>query len=148
VAPAPVVRELRAMRRLMMRHVATNNQQAAASFIAHGYHEAYVRRLNLAYRERARVLAAALAEHAPQLQTSAARGGSALWVQGPPGLDTSALAERLLAQGVVVEPGSVFYADPPAACNAMRIGYSSIAVDRIDEGVRVIARELTAVRGR
>ena len=148
VAPAPVVRELRAMRRLMMRHVATNNQQAAASFIAHGFHEAYVRRLNLAYRERARVLTAALAQHAPQLQTSAARGGSALWVQGPQGLDTSALAERLLSQGVVVEPGSVFHANPPAACNAMRIGYSSIAVDRIDEGVRIIARELLAARSR
>ena len=144
VAPAPVVRELRAMRRLMMRHVATNNQQAAASFIAHGFHEAYVRRLNLAYRERARVLTAALAQYAPQLQTSAARGGSALWVQGPQDLDTSVLAEKLLKQGVVVEPGAVFYVDPLPVCNAMRIGYSSIAVDRIEDGVRIMARELKA----
>jgi hypothetical protein len=30
----------------------------------------------------------------------------------------------------------------------MRIGYSSNAVDRIDEGVRIIARELLAVRSR
>ncbi len=142
VAPAPLVRELRAMRRLMTRHVSTNNQQAAASFIAHGFHEAYVRRLNAAYKERARVLIAALALHAPSLQPMPARGGSALWVQGPPGLDTAALAARLLARGVVIEPGAVFYADPPQRCSQMRIGYSSIGLDRIEAGVRLIAAEL------
>ena len=142
VAPAPLVRELRAMRRLMTRHVSTNNQQAAASFIAHGFHDAYVRRLNAAYKERSRVLIAALAQHAPSLQPMPTLGGSALWVQGPQGLDTDALAARLLARGVVIEPGAVFYADAPPACNRMRIGYSSIAVDRIDAGVRLLAEAL------
>lgn len=142
VAPAPLVRELRAMRRLMTRHVSTNNQQAAASFIAHGFHDAYVRRLNAAYKERSRVLIAALAQHAPALQPMPTLGGSALWVQGPQGLDTDALAARLLARGVVIEPGAVFYADAPPACNRMRIGYSSIAVDRIDAGVRLLAEAL------
>lgn len=142
VAPAPLVRELRAMRRLMTRHVSTNNQQAAASFIAHGFHDAYLRRLNLAYRERARVLTAALAQHAPQLQPMPTLGGSALWVQGPHGLDSTVLASRLLARGVVIEPGAVFYADAPQVCNSMRIGYSSIAADQIDPGVRLIAAEL------
>jgi len=142
VAPAPLLRELRAMRRLMTRHVSTNNQQAAASFIAHGFHDAYVRRLNLAYRERSRVLTAALAQHAPELQPMPTLGGSALWVQGPHGLDSAALASRLLAHGVVIEPGAVFYANALQACNSMRIGYSSIAADRIDAGVRLIAAEL------
>ena len=142
VAPAPLVRELRAMRRLMTRHVSTNNQQAAASFIAHGFHDAYVRRLNAAYKERSRVLIAALAQHAPSLQPMPTLGGSALWVQGPQGLDTDALATRLLARGVVIEPGAVFYADAAQVCKRMRIGYSSIAADRIDAGVRLIAAEL------
>lgn len=68
VAPAALVRELRALRRLMMRHVPTNNQQSAASFIAHGYHEAYLRKLNRAYRDRAAALHTALARYAPALQ--------------------------------------------------------------------------------
>ncbi len=74
VAPAELIRELRALRRLVMRHVATNNQQAAASFIAHGHQEAFVRRLNVAYRERAQALRAALAQHAPQLQADVGAG--------------------------------------------------------------------------
>ena len=145
VAPAPLVRELRAMRRLMTRHVSTNNQQAAASFIAHGFHDAYLRRLNLAYRERSRVLIAALTQHAPQLKPMPTLGGSALWVQGPQGLDTAALAARLLARGVVIEPGAVFYAQAPEVCHSMRIGYSSIAADQIEPGVRLIASELGAL---
>ncbi len=68
VAPAELIRELRALRRLVMRHVPTNNQQAAASFIGHGHQEAFVRRLNMAYRDRAQALRAALAQHAPGLE--------------------------------------------------------------------------------
>ncbi len=142
VAPSALILELRAMRRLMMRHVATNNQQAAANFIAHGFHEAYVRRLNVHYRDRARALRQALATHAPALTSVAAKGGSALWIAGPEGLDARALSGRLYAKGVVVEPGDIFYSDNRRAGHRMRIGYSSIALDRIDAGVQLIASEL------
>ncbi len=142
VAPAELIRELRALRRLVMRHVATNNQQAAASFIAHGHQEAFVRRLNVAYRERARVLRESLGRHAPMLEPMSAHGGSALWVSAPKGVDTRALSERLYAQGVVVEPGDVFFAGTRLAKHHLRIGYSSIALERIEPGVRVIGRAL------
>ncbi len=142
VAPAELIRELRALRRLVMRHVPTNNQQVAASFIAHGHQEAFVRRLNLAYRERAQALRTALAQHAPGLRPVAAQGGSALWCSARHGIDTRELASRLYQQGVVVEPGDVFFAEGRVPRHHLRIGYSSIPVDRIDAGVRLIAREL------
>ena len=144
VAPAELVRELRALRRLVMRHVATNNQQAAANFIAHGHHEAYVRRLNVAYRERSRAVHDALRRHAPMLVPVAARGGSAVWVTGPPALDGRALAADLYQSGVVVEPGDVFYATARQHRNQIRIGYSSIATDRIDAGIRLLAGALVS----
>jgi GntR family transcriptional regulator / MocR family aminotransferase len=140
VAPAHLIRELRALRRLMIRHVPTNNQQTAASFIAHGHQEAFVRRLNLAYRERARVLRQALEQHAPKLRPVSAQGGSALWVTAPAGVDTREVAQHLYAQGVVVEPGDVFFAGPRVPKRHLRIGYSSIPADRIEAGVRLIAR--------
>lgn len=145
VAPAELIRELRALRRLVMRHVPTNNQQAAAAFIAHGHHEALVRRLNIAYRERAQALRDALARHAPQLTPVSAQGGSALWTSAPRGIDTRELAARLYRQGTVVEPGDVFFAGARVPKHHLRIGYSSIPVDRIDAGVRVIAREVAAM---
>ncbi len=144
VAPAELIRELRALRRLVMRHVATNNQQAAASFIGHGHQEAFVRRLNIAYRDRAQALRAALARHAPGLVPVPAHGGSALWVSAAKGIDTRALAARLYRQGVVVEPGDVFFHGTRPPRHHLRIGYSSIAVDRIEAGARIIGLELRA----
>lgn len=143
VAPSELIKELRALRRLMMRHVPTNNQQAAASFIAHGHQEAFVRRLNIAYRDRAQALQAALVAHAPALSPLPAQGGSALWATAPRDLDARFLASRLYAQGVVVEPGDVFFAGRRPPNNHLRIGYSSIAVERIEPGVRIIARVLS-----
>lgn len=148
VAPAELIRELRALRRLVMRHVPTNNQLAAASFIAHGHQEAFVRRLNRAYRERATVLRAALARHAPDLRAVAARGGSALWLSAPTGVDTRDLAQRLYPRGVVIEPGDVFFAGSRIPRQHLRIGYSSIPADRIDAGVQVIASELQRTAAR
>jgi GntR family transcriptional regulator/MocR family aminotransferase len=145
VAPAPLIRELRALRRLMMRHVPTNNQHAAASFIAHGHQEAFVRRLNLAYRERARVLRQALELHAPSLRPVSAQGGSALWTTANTGVDTRELAQRLYLQGVVVEPGDVFFAGARVPRRHLRIGYSSIPVDRIEAGVCLIAQALAEI---
>jgi GntR family transcriptional regulator/MocR family aminotransferase len=146
VAPAELIRELRALRRLVMRHVPTNNQQAAASFIGHGHQEAFVRRLNIAYRDRAHALRAALALHAPGLTPVSANGGSALWVSTSKGIDTRELGARLYRQGVVIEPGDVFFASARPPLQHMRIGYSSIPVDRIEAGVQVIGGELALMR--
>jgi GntR family transcriptional regulator / MocR family aminotransferase len=58
------------------------------------------------------------------------------------GLDTRELAQRLYRQGVVVEPGDVFFAATKPPRHFLRIGYSSIPVDRIEAGVRLIAQAL------
>lgn len=145
VAPAELIREMRSLRRLMMRHVATNNQRAAATFIAYGHHEAFMHKLNTVYRDRSATLRASLKEHAPTLTQTPAQGGSALWVSGPVGLDTQQLALRLYAKGVVVEPGAIFFKGDSVPKNHMRIGYSSIPQDQIEAGVRIIANEMNCL---
>ncbi len=145
VGPAALIRELRALRRLMMRHVPTNNQRSAANFIARGHHDAFMRRLNIAYRSRCVALQSALTRHAPTLSHMPVDGGSALWVTGPEDLDTGNLAHRLLEKGVVVEPGNVFFTGKKQPKNHMRIGYSSIALDQIEPGVEIIAHVLVSM---
>jgi len=139
VAPVALIAELRALRRLMLRHPATNNAHTAALFIAHGFHEAFMRRLNAAYRERAQVLQEALNKHLPQAKFRPAQGGSALWVELPKGLDTQHLARKCLAQGIVIEPGAVFFASDRPPAGTMRLGYSSIDADRIAPGISRLA---------
>ncbi len=139
VAPAALIVELRALRRLMLRHPPTNNAHTAALFIAHGFHEVFVRRLNAAYRERADILQQSLHRFLPQVQFRQAQGGSALWVELPVGIDSQVLAQSCLAQGIVIEPGAVFFAGARAPCRFVRLGYSSIAADRIAPGIARLA---------
>lgn len=142
VAPVPLIKELRALRRLMMRHIPSNNQQVAALFVAHGFHEAHVRNLVKTYRERSLVLKNALTRYAPELQFTPAKGGSALWVTGPDGLDTKLLAADLYRAGVVIEPGTYFYPRRRGVCASMRVGYSSIPVSQIEPGIQLFAKHL------
>ena len=123
----------------MLRHPPTNNEHTAALFIAHGFHEVFMRRLNIAYRERAEVLQQALRKHLPQATFRPAGGGSALWVELAAGVDTQQLAIRALEQGVMLEPGAVFFggARPPAC--TMRLGYSSIETGQIEPGIARLA---------
>ena len=139
VAPAPLIAELRALRRLMLRHPPTNNEHTAALFIAHGFHEVFMRRLNIAYRERAEVLQHALRKHLPQATFRSAGGGSALWVELAAGVDTQLLAVRALEQGVMLEPGAVFFGGARPPVNTMRLGYSSIEAGLIEPGIARLA---------
>ncbi len=139
VAPAELIRELRAVRRLMMRHVPSNNAHIAGLFIAQGHHDAFIRKLNLTYRDRRQVLLAALAKWMPDCTVSEAEGGSGAWVQGPPGFDAVALTQACLARGVLIEAGQVFFAKPNAANRgAFRLGYSAIPSASIEVGVRAL----------
>ena len=137
VAAPELIRELRALRRLLIRHVPSNNAHIASLFIAQGHHDAFIRKLNVTYGERRRVLLEALTRWLPDCAVSQAHGGSGAWVQGPVGLDATALALAAQALGVLIEPGSVFFARPTAAANrCFRMGYSAIPRAAIEAGVR------------
>ena len=137
VAPAELIRELRAVRRLMMRHVPSNNAHIASLFIAQGHHDAFIRKLNVTYRDRRLVLLAALERWMPDCFVSEAQGGSGAWVKGPAGLDVLALAQQAHARGVLIESGQVFFAQPTAAnLQFFRMGYSAIGSAAIEAGVR------------
>ncbi len=137
VAPAELIRELRAVRRLMMRHVPSNNAHIASLFIAQGHHDAFIRKLNVTYRDRRIVLLAAMQRWMPDCFVSEAQGGSGAWVQGPAGFDALALTRQAQARGVLIESGQVFFAQPNVASRrCFRMGYSAIGSGAIEAGVR------------
>jgi GntR family transcriptional regulator/MocR family aminotransferase len=140
VGPSELIRELRALRRLVMRHPPTNNAHAAARFIAQGYHDAFVRRLNATFRARRTVLLDALSEFLPDFAVSPAIGGSAVWITTPHGIDTDTLALDAASAGILIEPGSIFFAHAPKCCRHFRIGYSAIPESLIRDGVSELSK--------
>jgi GntR family transcriptional regulator / MocR family aminotransferase len=146
VAPAELVRELRALRRLIMRHTPANNAHTASLFIAQGHHDAFIRKLNVTYRERRELLNSALAKYLPQFQITPSQGGSGAWVKGPEGLNTQLLAESCAARGVLIEPGDIFFNKSSATSQShLRLGYAAIPANLIDAGVQELARAYAEV---
>ena len=139
VAPAALIRELRALRRLIMRHVPANNLHTASLFIAQGHQDAFIRKLNVTYRERRDILDSALAKHLPQFHVMPSRGGSGAWIRGPEGLNSRLLAERCATRGVLIEPGDIFFRQPSHRNQSyFRLGYSAIHGSLIEAGVQEI----------
>ncbi|MGH8802122.1 MAG: aminotransferase class I/II-fold pyridoxal phosphate-dependent enzyme, partial [Casimicrobiaceae bacterium] len=136
VGPRELIHEARALRRLMLRHPSAFVQRAYALFLALGHHDALLRRLARAYPARAAALREAVYAHLPETQVVPVTGGASCWVSGPAWLDTRALAEEAAARGILIEPGDVFFMSDNPPRNHMRLGFSSIEVDRIEPGIR------------
>ena len=139
VAPKALIREARALRRLMLRHPPGNNQRTVALFLAMGHHDTLIGRLHRVYRERWKILGEALEAHLPGWTRSSTFGGTSFWLEGPTDLDASVLAEHALERGVVIERGATFFARSPAPKNFFRLGFSSIATERIEPGIELLA---------
>jgi len=140
VAPRELTSELRALRRLMLRHPSAYIQRAFSLFISLGHHHALLRRQSQTYQQRGAELARALAEHLPDFRVTPITGSSSCWVQGPAWLDAVELAQAALAEGVVVEPGDVFFMDGAhAPRNCLRIGFTSIRAGQIAPGIARLA---------
>lgn len=146
VAPRPLIRELRALRRLMLRHPATNNQRAVAFFLSLGHYDTLLRRLVAAYRERAEVLGQALLDYFPGSVPGINTGGTSYWVKGPAQLDARQLAKEAAGRGVLLEPGEVFFMAEDHPQNFFRLGYASIAAERIEPGIRLLAESVRTCR--
>jgi len=146
VGPKELIREIREFRRMMMRHPPMNNQRAVGLFLARGYHDSLIRNLVQAYEERWKEVGDALQEYLPESAEPPVFGGSSYWVKGPDNLDARELKRLALEKGVVIESGDIYFHSENPPLNYFRLGYSSIATERIRPGIERLAeliRQLT-----
>ncbi len=139
VGPAELIREARALRRLMIRHPPSNNQRTVALFLAMGHFDSLLHRLSVSYQSRWQAMGEALDQFLPDTSNIPTFGGTAYWVKGPAGLDARELQQRAAEQGILIEPGNIYFKNEPAPTNYFRLGYSSISTEKIPEGIRRLA---------
>lgn len=147
VAPAPFVREARALRLAMLRHPPGHIQRTAALFLSLGHYDALVNRMKAAYAKRRQTMAEAIRAGGLDVAGQGGFGGSSFWMRAPHGADTEVLATRLRAEGVLIEPGRVFFDPSDAPRNFYRLAYSSIPQARIGEGIARIAAAIARPAG-
>lgn len=139
VGSEPFIREARALRSLVLRHPPGHIQRTAAYFLSLGHYDAQIRRMSKALLERRKTIEEAIAEHKLTVAGRGVFGGSSIWMKAPEHIDTTRLAKTLQKQSVHIEPGEPFFSGPNKPANFYRLGYSSIAPDRIHPGIKQIA---------
>lgn len=101
------------------------------------------------YQRRAGLTGQALARHMPDGTTwTNPQGGFYYWLTAPAGIDTVALSAAARAKKVAYVPGRPFYPGDDGQAQ-MRLSYSRVDDDLIDEGIRRIGEVLeSALEGR
>ncbi len=79
-------------------------------------------------------------EHLPMFSPGRAIGGTSFWLTGPEDFEANLFAQRLQKRGVLIEPGHIFYHDGYPK-NSFRIGFPSVATEKINRGLRCIGEE-------
>ncbi len=139
VAHPTVIRELRSLRRLILRHPPLNNQRSAGLFLSLGYHELWLHRLKKIYNKRWDICTDALPQYMPQFTYTKSFGGTSFWVKAPPQItNTKEFSQKLLQYGVVIEPGADFFCRPQMGESYFRLGISCILEENIIDGFKII----------
>ncbi|WP_433530495.1 PLP-dependent aminotransferase family protein [Micromonospora sp. CA-263727] len=120
-------------------------QAIVHQFCVSGDIERSIDTVRAALGERARVLADSLRRHIPEARFVEPDGGYFLWIELPEDVEADKLAPAAAERGVAVVKGSDFVVD--GGRHALRLAYSAVTADRIDEGVRRLAEAVEAVRG-
>lgn len=136
------IKEARALRASVLRHPPGHIQRTATYFLSLGHYDALVRRMSKTLHHRRQVTEAAVEGHGLTIAAKGAYGGSSLWMRAPEGVDTEQVAQKLLEQQVLIEPGRTFFCGEGRPHNYYRIAYSSIPAERIEAGVALIAQAM------
>jgi GntR family transcriptional regulator/MocR family aminotransferase len=139
VGPAEFIKEARALRRLMLRHPAANNQRSVALFLERGYHDSLIMNIMRNYQTRWRAMDQALTQYLPESHNQPTFGGSCYWVKGPEQLDAQELQTLAMQESILIEAGAIHFLQEPAPKNYFRLGFSSIATDKIEPGIKKLA---------
>ena len=102
--------------------------------------------VSAALGERATLLAEALRRHLPDARFVEPDGGYFLWVELPEDVEVDLLVPEAAARGVAVVKGSDFLLE--GGNHAVRLAYSAVTPDQIDEGERLLAEAARAVAKR
>jgi 2-aminoadipate transaminase len=98
-----------------------------------------------ALSERVDALGAALERELPEATFRKPEGGYFMWVELPEGTNVGALFDAAAERGVQIVKGTDFLLE--GGENTLRLAYSGVTVDQIDEGVRRLAEAYRSLQG-
>jgi 2-aminoadipate transaminase len=120
-------------------------QSIVHEFCLSGALDRSIETVKQALSERVDALAESLNQHLPEARFTPPQGGYFMWVTLPEDADVDAIFSAAQERGVAIVKGTDFLLE--GGRNTLRLAYSGVTVDQIDEGVRRLAEAVHAVSG-
>jgi DNA-binding transcriptional MocR family regulator len=120
-------------------------QAIVYEFCASGAIQRSIETVKDALSERVEKLAAALERELPEARFVPPEGGYFMWVTLPEGTDVAAMFAEATSRDVQFVKGTDFLIE--GGHNTLRLAYSGVTADQIDEGVRRLAEAYRASSG-
>jgi DNA-binding transcriptional MocR family regulator len=143
VGPTPLIAQIQ---KLATNTYISPNMVAQAivhEFCVSGAIDNSIATVKAALADRVAKLDAALQEHLPEAQYTPPEGGYFMWVELPEGTDVDALFNAAAERGVAFVKGTDFLLE--GGQNTLRLAYSGVTADQIDEGIRRLADAYRAI---
>jgi GntR family transcriptional regulator/MocR family aminotransferase len=146
--PKPFIDSLATLRRNIDRQGDAVMEQAVAELLEEGQIRRHARRALSVYRERRawmtrcldRYLGASVTYHKPE-------GGLAFWIKFAPDFPLGELVRVVLTKGVQITPcGEYSFTGEPL--HGLRLGYATLSLEEMEEGIRTIGRVLQSLEAR
>jgi 2-aminoadipate transaminase len=145
VGPAPLIADIAKRATNLYISPGMVAQAIVHQFCVSGDIDRSIQTVSAALGERASLLAAALREHIPGVRFTEPDGGYFLWIELPDGVSADKVFTAAAERNVAVVKGSDFLLE--GGEGALRLAFSAVTVDQIEEGVRRLAAAVEAVRG-
>jgi DNA-binding transcriptional MocR family regulator len=120
-------------------------QSLVYEFCASGDIDKSIATVKSALAGRVKRLTDALARELPEAKYQAPEGGYFMWVELPEGTEIDRVFEEANARGVAIVKGTDFLLE--GGENTLRLAYSGVTEDQIDEGVARLAEAVKAASG-
>ena len=144
VAPESFIKEVKAMRRLMIRHIPANNQRSVALFIGLGHYHNMFTKIQKTNKERWSLINEKINQE-PLLSCTPTLGGSTFWIEILAPIDSDKLCKKLLSKGVAVRSGNTLFSGENSPLNYLHLGYSAIDTNKINKGIDIILKEIKSM---
>lgn len=127
-------------------HTSLLPQHISHRWLAHGAHDRHLRRVNAVQARRAQALVESVERRlGDEVTVTSPRGGHNVWLAFRRPIDERLLLTEALRQGVSFTPGGATTAEGDGF-TGLRLSFSLLDEDLLDEGVRRLAAAVRAVR--
>jgi 2-aminoadipate transaminase len=144
VGPKPVIADIAKRATNLYISPGMVSEAIVHQFCVSGDIDKSIATVSTALGERAARLAVSLREHIPGASFTEPDGGYFLWVELPADVDVDKLVPAAADRGVAVVKGSDFLLE--GGHHALRLAFSAVTIDQIDEGVRRLADAIADIR--